>query len=91
MSAISRLRALLDEAEAENAALAAARDEALRAEAETSVALDAERAASRDREASLVDANARLFAQVEELSASLAKMQLQVRRACVPRNGRRAL
>lgn len=79
MSAISRLRALLDEAEAENATLVAARDEAQRAEAEISVALDAERAASREREASLVDANARLFSQVEELSASLAKMQLQVR------------
>lgn len=55
------------------------RDDALRRASTAEAALDEERASSQQREASLVDANARLLAQVEELSLSVARAQAQVR------------
>ena len=60
-------------------ALSRARDEALHRAAELEVLLDAERSAASSRESSLVDANSRLLAQVEELSVSVTRAQAQVR------------
>ena len=68
------------------AEVSAALDESRRAsahsaerEAELAVQLDAERAAHQAREAALLGANDRLMARVEELSATVARLQAQVR------------
>ncbi len=54
------------------------RDEALRRETELAVQLDAERAASAQRESVLLAANDKLLARAEELSATVARLQAQV-------------
>jgi len=77
------------------AEVSAALDESRRAsahsaerEAELAVQLDAERAAHQAREAALLGANDRLMARVEELSATVARLQAQVRaRGGGPRGG----
>jgi hypothetical protein len=54
------------------------RDDARAREAELEVALDAERGAASSREATLVSANERLMARVDELSQTATKLQAQV-------------
>jgi hypothetical protein len=65
------------------------RDEVARQVAELEVSLDAARSAAAERERALMDANSRLLGQVEELSATAARMQAQVRagqrRTCMAR------
>jgi len=54
------------------------RDEAVRHATELEVTLESARELSGQREANLVDANSRLLVQVEELSATVARMHSQV-------------
>ncbi len=74
-----RLASLLSDVQQEASRFTVELDAAREREAELACALEAERSSSRSREAMLVDANARLLAQIEELSTSLAKLQNQVR------------
>lgn len=76
---MDRLVHLLSDVQNEANRFSVERDAAREREAELACVLDAERAAARAREGMLVDANARLLAQIEELSVSLANMQKQVR------------
>ena len=76
-----RLASLLSDVQQEASRFTVELEAAREREAELACALEAERSSSRSREAVLVDANARLLAQIEDLSISLAKMQNQVRHA----------
>ena len=69
--ALSEIQACLEEQRRE-------RDDALRQAAEAEVTIESVRTASAEREATLVDANTRLLAQVEELSTTVARMHSQV-------------
>ena len=70
--ALSEIQACLEEQRRE-------RDDALRQAAEAEVTCESVRTACADREATLVDANTRLLVQVEDLSATVARMHSQVR------------
>jgi hypothetical protein len=70
--ALAEIQAVLEEQRHE-------REEATRQVAELEVSLDAARSQASERERSLMDANSRLLGQVEELSATVARMQAQVR------------
>jgi hypothetical protein len=72
-NALAEIQAVLEDQRRE-------REEAARQVAELEVTLDAARNAAAERERSLMDANTRLLSQVEELSATVSRMQLQVRR-----------
>ncbi len=69
--ALGEIQACLEEQRRE-------RDEAVRHAAELEVTLESARELSGQREANLVDANTRLLGQVEELSATVARMHSQV-------------
>ena len=69
--ALSEIQSCLEEQRRE-------RDEAVRHAAELEVTLESARELSGQREANLVDANSRLLVQVEELSATVARMHSQV-------------
>lgn len=69
--ALAEIQAVLEEQRYE-------REESARQVAELEVSLDAARSQASERERSLMDANSRLLGQVEELSATVARMQAQV-------------